>query len=422
MACKKIKIVTVILTIISCHQTFGTFFPINFFRPWDINLRPPRWCGTDLQLTGFYEGGIKSFGFNSENEAVNVMQIWSGTQDALAMLKGFPDGSKETIFLMETLEDPTDDGIRGNFKVTGDFNLFANAVLCSRYHVPHNIAIGVFLPILSMRLHNVKFTDLTQDFNAEDSRVKEFLTDNFLTNVQQFDPMLNLRGWKKTGLGDVAIMGEWLEFFPQQKEYLKDVGLNVRAGITIPTGVKTNVDDILFVPFGFDGSWGLFFGGGIIFNWFDHIRAGVDFEFIVLFGDTRVRRIKTNIDQTEFLLLAKAPVHTEYGFTQRYNLFGEFYRIYHGLSASVIYQFWQHSDDKLALLTNEFSNQIANTAVSLQEWTIHQFIFKVDYDFQCDFDDTSRIKPQIQFFYKLPFNGKRALVVQTIGAGITLNF
>lgn len=421
MAVNKKRIIVSLAAISVSFQALA-FFPINFFRPWDINLRPPEWCGNPLQITGYYEGGIKSFGFNSDNQAVNVMQIWSSTQDSLAMLKGFPDTSKETEFLTNILEDPQDDGVRGHFNVTGNFNLFANAVFCARYHVPHNITIGAFLPILSMRLHDVKFTDLTQEATLEDELVKKNLTDNFLTNLQQFDPMLNLRGWRKTGLGDMALMGEWLQYFPQPKEYLKNVGLNVRAGVTIPTGVRTNIDDILFVPFGFDGSWGLFFGGGIILNWFDHIRAGVDFEFLTLFGDTRTRRIKVQKDQTEFLLLAKAPVHTEYGFTQRYNLFGELYRFYRGLSASVIYQFWQHNDDRLALKTNQFSNQIANTATSLQEWTIHQFIFKVDYDFQCDLDDSSRIKPQIQFFYKYPFNGKRALVVQTIGAGITFNF
>lgn len=422
MICKNIKVIAVIVALTLSYQAFGIFFPINYFRPWDINLRPPYWSGVPLQMTGFYEGGIKAYGFNGDNEDVNVTQIWSRTQDAIAMLKGFPDNSKETNYLLDILMDPQDDGVRGNFKVTGNFNLFANAVICARYRVPHNIALGVFLPILSMRLHDVAFTDLTQDVTQEDSIVKEFLTDNFLTTVQQFDPMLNLRGWKRTGLGDIALMAEWLEFYPQPKEYLKNVGLNFRVGITTPTGFKTNVDDILFVPSGFDGSWSIFFGGGIIFNWFDHLRAGVDFEFIVLFGDTRVRRIKTNVDQTEFLFLAKAPVHTEYGFTQRYNVFGELYRIYHGLSASMIYQYWQHSDDKLALLTNEYSNQIANTAQSLQGWTIHQFIFKVDYDFQCDLSSTNRVKPQIQLFYKLPFNGKRALVVQTIGAGITFNF
>lgn len=421
MVLKKIKIIAFLVAITTAFEALG-FFPINFFRPWDINLRPPEWCGAPLQITGYYEGGIKANGFNPDNENVNVMQLWNSTEDSLAMLMGFPTNSPESIFFNNVLMNPQDDGVRGHFNVTGNFSLLANAVLCLRYHFAHNITLGLFLPVLSMRLNDVKFQDLTQDVTGEDEIVKDELTNNFIQNIKQFDSELNLTGWKKTGIGDLAVMGEWLRFFPQGKEYLKEVGLNVRGGVTIPTGFKTDINQILFVPSGFDGSWGVFFGAGIILNWFNHLRAGIDFEFLTLFGDNRVRRIKVQKDQTDFLFLAKALVHTEYGFTQRYNLFGELYRFYRGLSASVIYQFWQHSDDKLSLFTNDFSTQIANTAEHLQEWTIHQFIFKVDYDFQCDLDDTYRFKPQLQFFYKLPFNGRRALAVQTIGAGITVNF
>jgi hypothetical protein len=421
MVVKNKKIIAVLIAMGVIFQAEG-FFPINFWRPWDINLRPPEWCGEPVQLTGFYEGGLKANGFNPDNEIVNVMQLWNSTEDALAMFKGFPANSPESIFFNEILGDPQDDGIRGHFKVTGKFDLLANAVLALRYHFAHNITLGLFLPVLSMRLHDVKFRDLTQDITNEDEIVKDELTNNFIQTIQQFDPHLNLTGWKRTGVGDVAIMGEWLRFFSQEKEYLKNVGLNIRGGITIPTGFKTDINQILFVPSGFDGSWGLFFGGGIIVNWFNHIRAGVDFEFITLFGDNRVRRIKVQQDQTDFLFLAKARVHTEYGFTQRYNLFGELYRFYRGLSTSVIYQFWKHSEDKLALFTNDFSTQIANTAQHLQEWSIHQFIFKVDYDFQCDLDDTSSVKPQIQLLYKLPFNGSRALLLQTLTLGISFNF
>ena len=421
MVIKKTKIIIFLMALSISYQALG-FFPINFFRPWDINLRPPEWCGAPLQFTGYYEYGLKANGFNSCNDSVNVMQLWNNTEDSLAMFKGFPENSAESLFFTNVLMNPQDDGIRGHFQVTGKFDLNASAALCFRYHIPHNITLAAFLPFYAMRLKNVEFKDLTQDITLEDDIVRDNLTDNFLQTIKQFDPELDLTGWKKSGIGDIVLMGEWLCYVPQAKQYLKNVGLNIRAGITLPTGVKTDINKILFVPFGFDGSLGLFFGGGIILNWFDHIRGGVDFEFLNLFGDDRTRRIKTQVDQTDFLLLAKTRVHTEYGFTQRYNLFGELYRAYRGLSASIIYQFWKHNDDKLALFSNAFSTQIANTAVHLQEWTIHQFIFKADYDFQYDLDDDALIKPQIEFFYKLPFNGKRALVVHTIGAGITFNF
>ena len=101
---------------------------------------------------------------------------------------------------------------------------------------------------------------------------------------------------------------------------------------------------------------------------------------------------------------------------------GSDHQFFGGLSVGAIYQFWRHGEDKLSLYTNVFSNIIANTAQKLQEITIHQFIFKLNYDFQCDLDDCVPIKPNILLFYKLPFNGTRALLVNTIGAVVTLNF
>lgn len=419
----KITLLFIVSALCVSNEVLGLgFFPINFFRPWDINLRPPEWCGAPLQLTGFYEGSVRTSGYSSTDSHVNALQIWTCSQDTLAMLKGFPENSPEAIYFNDHFASIQDDNVRGHLVFTGNLDLLANTVLCARYHVPHNITVGFFLPVLSMKLKNVEFCDLTQNLNSDDETVKTFLTNNFLQVLNQFDPTLDLTGWKRTGVGDAAIMAEWLQCFPQNKEYLKNVGLNVRAGITIPTGLNSNIDQIFSVPFGFDGAWGIFFGGGVLLNWFNHIRGGVDFEFITLFGDNRTRRIKTQIDQTDFLLLAKTRTHLEYGFTQRYNLFLEAFQVYKGLSASVIYQYWKHGDDRLALYTNEFSEQIANSAVALQEWTIHQFIFKADYDFQCDISDCSWFKPHLQIFYKMPFNGTRSIGLHTVGFGLTFNF
>ena len=81
MALKKSYIFIILIALI--FYPLQAFFPINFFRPWDINLRPPKWCGAPLQLTGYYEGGVRSNGYNAQNHTVNVLQIWNDNQDAL---------------------------------------------------------------------------------------------------------------------------------------------------------------------------------------------------------------------------------------------------------------------------------------------------------------------------------------------------
>jgi hypothetical protein len=421
MVINKNKRFLILLIVAITHiYTANGMFGITLFRPWDINVRPPRWAAKDIQPTVWFEKGLKARGVNAEGDEVNVLQIWTPTQDALAMLEGFPQDNPITEFLNHVLNNPSDDGTRGHFEVTG--KLDANAACCAlRYHAPHNITVSGHLPFYMMKLSRVNFVDLTRDITPSDALVKQELTSMLVERVAQFDQTLNLGGWDRVGLGDFTLLFEWLRDFPQPKPILKNVALNVRTAITIPTGIKENVNDVFSIPFGLDGAVGFVFGGGITVDWFNHFNFGLDFEFIQLFGNTRDRRIKTSPLQTDFLLLAKVPAHKDFGFTQRYNLFAQAYRLWHGLSASITYQFWRHNDDRLSLLTNSYSNQIANTAESLQEWTFHNLIFRFDYDFQWDIEDSS-FNPQCALFYKLPFNGKRAILVHSVGGIVSLNF
>jgi hypothetical protein len=217
-------------------------------------------------------------------------------------------------------------------------------------------------------------------------------------------------------------MAEWLRDFPQPKPILRNVGLNIRSSLSVPTGLQKKENDILSIPFGLDGAVGLIFGSGIMIHWWEYVAGGIDVEFMQLFGNIRERRIKTSADQSDLVLLAKARAHKEFGFTHRFNLFLEMYDVIPGLSASITYQFWKHGEDKLALNTNAFSNTIANTAQSLQDWTFHQFIYKLQYDAQLLLGSKSGWKPQVALFYKMPFNGQRALVSHTLGAIVSLSF
>lgn len=421
MVWRKKRFIFFIIIILSLSKDAFGFFPINLFRSWDINLRPPKWHGQNFQWTNWFEIGLKADGYNPDGKEVNVMQLWTPTQNSLAMLKGFDASSPITQFLVNDLMNATDNGVRGHFEVTGKLKATGYG-FNTRYHLPHNLTIGLFLPLYNMSLQDIKFVDQTQNFDAQDSKVKQELTSRLPEVVKTFGRSLNLDGWERNGLGDLTLWCEWWRHFPQRKPILKNVSLAIRSALIFPTGVKTDVNEILSIPFGNDGSVGLLFGGGIDLNWFDVFRGGIDVEFLHLFGNTRERRIKVQQEQTEFLLLAKVQAHKDFGFIQRFNLFLEAYRVWRGLSARATYQFWKESESKLTLCTNEFSNQIANTAQSLEEWTMHHAIFQVSYDFQCDIPEWSLFKPQLSIFYKFPFNGQRAILLNTVGATFTMNF
>jgi hypothetical protein len=415
-----------LVTLFFC-KTAEAIFPINITRSWDLHIRPPHWCNARFQVTAWAEHGFFTFAANSDNSLVNPLQIWQSNQDALAMLKGFSADSPMTT-LLQTIEnlsdnnDTLDNGIRGHILFNGSFNYTAGFGLNARYYLPHNFSLGLYIPAYCMRLHSITFKDMTGAITTSDFAVKTNLTDNFTTNLHQLDPSLNLDGWKKTGIGDIVIMAEWLRNFPQLKPILRNVQLDVRLGIITPSGLGIDVDDILSVPFGSDNSTGIIAGGGIQVNWFDLLNGRAYLEVIQLFGNTRERRIKVAEGQSEFLFLAKVKAHKDFPITQRYNLQLEADHFYKGCSAGLAYEFWKQGESKLSIESLDFSNDIANTAESLQGWTIHQMIIALSYDFYEHICDDSWFKPHLRIYYKYPFNGQRSILSNEFGGVLSFNF
>lgn len=416
-------------------------FRINVFRPYDINLRTPRWQGEPFQITGWAEFGTKTKGYNRDGNEVNPLQLYQFTHNAVPMFAGITPENLEQKKIIQGIgrllqpapKDPinaTTQPLRGHMRFNGDFEYKAGFGVNARYIFPYDISFGVFVPFYSMQLKNVTIQDLTSqsDFNPEDVKVRNLLTNNFRDVVALFDPSLNLNGWKKTGIGDVTCMVEWWRNFPQGKPLLKNVSLNARAGLSFPTGVKTEIDDLFSVPFGCDGSTALIFGGGIDLDWFqclpwiNQIRGGLDVQFWQIFGNSRERRIKTSPTQTDLFALVKERAYIDPGFAQRYNMYFELHRVIRGLSLSATYQFYKQSRSSLTLYNNRYSEIVANSAKNLKAWKVFQLLFAASYDTECDVCQDSFLKPQFRVIYKLPVAGKRVIACDTVTAVVSFNF
>jgi len=423
------RILLVAIVSLFVPQQAVAIFQLNVFRPYNINLRTPRWPGEPFQMTSWSEFGTKAKGYNAEGKEVNELQIFNGTQNALAMVQGITGATEEQKKLITKFKGIKSKGTRGQVRFTGDFNVKAGFGINARYHFPYNISFGVFVPFYSMRLKNVQFKDLTPNVAGDDLKVKENLTSKLPEVVSLFDPDYNLMdGWKETGIGDVALMVEWWRDFPQAKPMLKNVAINARGGVSLPTSKKTDINNLFPVPFGCDGLTALIFGGGLVLAWFEclpfinQVRGGFDLQFWQLFGNTRERRIKTDKLQTDLLLLTREQVHRDYGFTQRYNVYLEAYRLFRGLSVSATYQFFKQSESTLSLCTNQFSETIANTDNAIDEWTFHHILFAASYDTECDVCEDSILKPQFKFIYKFPFDGQRSITINSFTLVCSINF
>ena len=409
---KKHILITLILTLAADSLCY---FPFNLFRFDNVLLQPYKTGCNQLELNVLTEISTNVKGRNGSGEKVNPLNIWNKDQDALAMLRGFNPDS-EIGELAAALNGVNDDGIRGHFDLCGNLHMNDIAFI-GRWYLPKGFWLDLFMPFYFMKLKCIELDDLTANITYQDLLTHELLTDNIVGNLKKLGD-LNVRPWEKSGPGDLVLSLWWKRDFRQEKPWLKNVRTSVRGGVTVPTGLKADINDIFPIPFGMNGAGGLFLGGYLEVTWGNCIKAGIDLQFLNLFGKARKIRIKTDENQTDIFLLAKCDAYLDFGFTQEYFLFLHAYRVFRGMSFKLAYNYIFNQQDEIYLKTTNFSNTIANTAQYLEDWTMHSFILMMDYEWE----NLQNKSAKLSLFWKQPFNGRRSVQAVTFGAQFSYMF
>lgn len=404
---------------ILCSLRSITANTVTLLTPADTLIRPWYTGCFSFQYINYAQGGFDQKAFDFDGHLVNPLQIYSNDQNALAMISGFNQNSPEGQLLIEL--DATDDGTRGHVCLQADLEQRAAGAFESRWFFMPDLSLNFFLPFFSYRLHSISITDKTKSINTQDLRVQDLLIPNIELLAKEFGG-LSLEPWKRIGVGDCTFYLEWFRDFQQDKPLLKWVRLNWRVGLSLPSGLDQNEDKIFAFPFGYDGSFSLPFGFGLDLTFACHLRAGFDVQLTHVFGKTKCRRIKIDRNQTEFLLLTKTRAYKDYGMTQRFNLYAQLFQLYKGLSLKLGYQFYKQGASELSIASNDFSNQIANTAQTLREWTLHHLVGHIEYDFGLTCFNQTQIHPQIALYADCPVNGKRSASNYAIGGILSLEF
>ncbi len=393
---------------------------MNLLRPYDTLIRPAYSHNYPFQVSTILEGGVSGRGYNSDNVHVNPLNIWQCTQNSVAMLNGFPADSE--IGKKRVAVDACDDGTRGHFCLDSDWDVrFAGSVNL-RSFFGNAWSLSAYLPFYVMELKNVCWIDQTKDLTQEDQRVKELLTDDIFANVCELGDGLDLQDWRRSGVGDLTLLVEWFQDFPQPKPLLKNVRVHWRAGVGLPTGLRQDEDKILALPFGRDGAFSLPFGMGLDLTFAFYMRIGFNVDLLHTFGNTRCRRIQTAADQTDLLFLKKTQVHKDFGLRQYFSLYAQVHKLVKGASLLLGYEFTKQGEDQIALKGNCFSSTIANMAQHLREWTMHELIVRADYDFADLLGPDASANPRLSLYARLPFNGRRIAAESMIGVTFAIDF
>jgi hypothetical protein len=416
---KYVMSVIIVLLFVSNTIIFG----INLFRSFDklnwYNLGRAQYDYYDYNLGFFVETGIGNTKAWSDCGSTNVLQLFCCQQNSLAMLNGLQGSS--SVDQLITKINALPNGNRGLLRPFGEVKYEFNFSTKFRWQFAQDFYLMLSLPFYGMELKDVVWNDLTDGNEPEDDRIRECLTSKILKVTKEIGD-LDIGPWKRRGLGDMALLIRWIRHFPQNKPMLRNVRVDWHTGFLLPTGKAEDPDKIFAFSFGIDKSVAIPFGLGIELNLGDYFFWGVDVSLFHQFGNTRTRRIKTDIDQTNLLLMQKARVYKNFGLSQQFSLYFGVQDLPRGLEMHVGYKYFKKGSDSLSVSGVTCSDIIANTALDLQSSTIHEMIVHATYDFGALMSDDHRARPFLGVFSRIPFNGTRSVAATTVGVLLHLDF
>lgn len=401
--------------------------PINIFRPSDRLLQTDPTPGQIFDFSVGVEHAFKITGFRETDDVcqlfadcsrdrqtkVNVLQIYQKKQNIAAALKGCDLSCDQDVAQNFFLDD---EGSQTRFvRPTGNFEIPYNVMLNARLYFKYGTSLGLFLPFYKMQLTNVCWS--SRDLSPVDKGISQKELEQLTCSCGN----LNIKGWERTGPGDLIIQARWMQDYLQLNRLrLKMVRAQARLGLVCPTGLKRDEDKLLAFAFGNDGSWGLQFAGGLDLFYHPAFRLGLDAEFMYLFGDCRSRRVKVDCNQTDLLLFTKKPVFREYGLFQHFTVFAE--GNYSSLSARLAYQYYKQNENRDFAFSDKINPFIANNfRESLQEWATHSLIGMLRFHIG-NYLPVNYPRPTLVGWLKWGFNGKRALLANTFGVMLSVNF
>ncbi|QQR53729.1 hypothetical protein IPH25_02600 [bacterium] len=400
---------------------FNPFYGMYFYQPFNDALLLSREIPDKADFSFLAAGGFtKAKQFNYDGHSVSSpFRLWYHTENTLKMLEGLSAVAPETQFLNSLNAD--DDGVRGHMLLDGDFRLKAAVCMSAQLRLAEQFSFLLFIPWYQTELVNIAMTDLTQSNNLGDRQVKDRLTKQISSVLSEYGN-LSLTEWISQGVGDIGCYVKWENDFVQYKPFLKNVFLQIRVGLQLPTAHTVSLHRLLSHSFGNNGATGLPFGAQLKLRLGTYFLCGFDVELTHLFNRTVTQRIKTAVEQSELFLLKKSDVHIDFGMNQSVMLFGKFLYEQRGLDFTFAYQYFKHGDDQITLNNSLYNQSIANNARYLQEKTAHHLLL----DGRCSIEKLCNrqwsVQPTVNCFFKLPFNGSNIVLTPMVGAGFQIMF
>lgn len=412
--------------IITCLIFSGSLFyagPLGFLEPYNFMIEAePASAQSKWQWNFLTQTCFDTQSFDQEGLPVNALQIYETQQNLLGLFQGLGAESQFNQ-LVNSLAGGSGGGVNnsqnGLFTPTGDFSGYQVAFLGS-YKLHQNCFFKVSLPVYNLQLSNVTWTYTGNNTTFSGEQIEAQLVNSFMMDAQNnFD--LSLGSWKTSGLGDLACLLDYIGDYPQGRPVLRNVRVHFRLGLTFPTGLLANENQVMSQPLGSDGSMTMPFGGGLDINLGRYFQCGFRGQFSYIWGNAKMRRVPTFESQTTLLFPSTLSTFKNYGMTQTFDLYAQAYNIFSGLSFKVAYEYYFKAQDRISIYVPGFNYELLNTDLGLDEITRHNMICLLSFD-SAFLEKHDKIHPQVGIFLNLPFNGSLTTLASTVGVQLSLDW
>jgi hypothetical protein len=417
----------------------GAVYNSNVEVPFADHIK--RTGGSHLVKVGAeYEYGFASdSGFDSGSNSVNAARVYAPRESARNMLldpnykQTFPTSGYDTTLFPEGLDWSLWGMPLGLGTSWGDMTVAAKQrqtalTLWGRVTVDYGTVPGQFflsmaVPFKSVEVSDVTWTDLT-DPTADGARNPVWISNltSKLADYVKAVGNLDINKWSKRGMGDTEVYFGWSNSFGHSDGSIRKVDVHASLGLSLPTSTQRNYDYAFSTPFGNDGSWGIPFRIGYDVSLGDDLKLGSCLDVLWLSTFSKVRRLKTDATQSDYLVLTTGNVTTTPGIKWKATTSAT-YKLSESFRISAAYKYVRHEEDTLSCPPTGYDLTVINSLQSLKAWSAQDITVKAHFEGafgSTEEDDREGNSVVMSVFYTMPVAGMRT--VKNSVAGVELYF
>ena len=131
--------------------------------------------------------------------------------------------------------------------------------------LPGQVTLGLHVPFIEAHFSDIAWKSRTKAQTLDDDVVRTAIAHDeaSLTSFASQHGSLDIGPQSRQGVGDVAVMLNWLAHFSQYQRRLQDVRVTLRGGISFPTGHQVDTNKSFDIDFGHDGAVCVPLGAGL---------------------------------------------------------------------------------------------------------------------------------------------------------------